>query len=409
MDERALPSLYELTPINPAYRDDPHALLDDLRARCPVHRDPVAGTHVLTRYADIRQVVNDKAMLRDPLRAEPSAAVRRHMTVPDPALPRSETTTILHLDDPDHARIRKPLAQALYTRVKLFRPEVERIVAEALDAIDGSRSFDLMATFCVPVPIDAIAAILGVDHDRLVAFRDWSEGAILGLNPLRTPAETVRMEAAQAALSDYFATLIVARRAAPCDDLVSDMVGLQAQGAPVTDAELRINLQALLVGGNLTTTDLIGNGARQLILNPDERAKLLAKPSIAASVVEETLRFDPPVDVTGRVAAQATEVGGCPVAAEEALTASLRAANRDPAVYDDPHRFRVGERRQPHLAFGGGTHLCIGAPLARMEGQVALLRLFQRFPDLRLADPDAPLAWRRLPFFRGLERLDVIA
>jgi len=409
MDDAPLPSLLQLTPLNEVYKADPHQVLDDLRARCPVHHDAMSGNFVLSRYADVRQVVSDLDMLRDPTNAEEGALLqRRFLGNVDPNLPRSSVSSILTLDDPDHARIRRPLAQALYARVAKFRPEVERIVGETLDALEGEAEFDLMDRFCVPIPIDVIASILGVDHDRLGEFREWSEGLIQGLNPFRNADQTAAMEAAGDSLARYFTESLADRRRAPKDDLITDMVRLQADGAALNDDELRINLIALLVGGNLTTTDLIGNGVRLLLLNPGELAKLKADPSIINAVVEEVLRYEPPVDITGRIAHSDMEIGGCPVKARQAMTVSLRAANRDPEVYDDPHAFNVSRKHKPHVAFGGGAHICIGAPLARLEAQVALVRLFERFPDLALADP-AAAEWRTLPFFRGLERLDVTA
>jgi cytochrome P450 len=408
MTERPLPSIFELTPLNETYRVDPHALLDDLRARCPAHRDPASGSLVLTRYADVRAVVNNRELWRDPLRAEEGAVMQRRFAEgADPSLPRTSTTSILMLDDPDHARVRQPLAQALYARVAKFKPEVERIIAEALDEVSGETEFDLMERFCVPIPIDVIASILGVDHDRLTDFREWSEGVIQGLNPFRTPEQTAAMETSSLALNAYFTQAMADRRSAPRDDLISDMVRLQTDGANLSDDELRINLQALLVGGNLTTTDLIGNAVRLLIQNPAEMAKLKADPGIINAVVEEVLRYDPPVDITGRIASGDMEMGGCPMRAGQAVSVILRAANRDPDVYEDPHRFDVSRKHKPHLAFGGGAHICIGAPLARLEAQVALVRLFERFPNLKLADPDATPEWRKLPFFRGMERMMV--
>jgi cytochrome P450 len=410
MTDSPLPGILQLTALNPAYREDPHTVLDDLRARRPVHRDEMAGTFIVTRYEDVRAMVSDRTLWRDAIHAGPDALMsRRGMDEIPEGAPRSEVSSILTLDDPDHARIRQPLTQAFYARVAKFRPEVERIVEEALDRIDPGGPFDLMETFCVPVPIDAIASILGVDHQRLGEFRDWSEGLIQGLNPFRTPEQTAHMETASTALNEYFVRTIAERRADPRDDLISDMTRLQGEGAAINDIELRINLTALLVGGNLTTTDLIGNGARLLLLNPGELAKLKADPSLIAQVVEETLRYEPPVCGTGRIASRDMEVGGCPVKTSQAFTFFLRAANRDPERFDNPHSFDVTRPRVPHVAFGGGAHICIGAPLARLEAQVALPRLFARFPNLRLADPDAPPVWRTLPFFRGLERLDLRA
>jgi cytochrome P450 len=315
--------------------------------------------------------------------------------------------SVLHMDDPDHARVRGPLAQALYKRVAHGRAEVERIVDEALDRVAALGTFDLMAEFALPIPIDVIAAILGVDHSRLAEFRDWSEGVIQSLNPLRTPEQTEHLVRASAALGAYMDELMAARRAAPADDLVTDMVTLQAEGADLTDSEIAINLSALLVAGNLTTTDLIGNAVRLFLTHPEELAKLRADPALVSAAVEETLRHEPPVDVTARIASHDIEVSGCPVRKSQSMLLSLRGANRDPAVFEDPHRFDITRRKSPHVAFGGGAHICIGAPLARLEAQVALGRLFARVPDLRLADPSAPPEWRRLPFFRGLERLEV--
>jgi cytochrome P450 len=405
-----LPGIFQLTPLNPDYRDDPHAVLDDLRARCPVHRDETSGSFILTRYNDVRPLVSDRSLWRDPIRAEEAATMsRRFVDDLDDGTNRGEATSILMLDNPDHERIRQPLAQALYARVAKFRPEVERIVGEALDAIDQSGPFDLMSAFCVPVPVDAIASILGVDRERLGDFREWSEGVIQGLNPFRNEEQTARMEKSGEALSAYFTQTIAARRKDPRDDLISDMARLQAEGAPLSDIEVQINLTALLIGGNLTTTDLIGNGVRLLLLNPDELAKLRADPEIINAVVEEILRYEPPVDITGRIASADMEVGGCPVKASQSMTFSLRAANRDPEVFDDPHSFNVTRKHRPHMAFGGGAHICIGAPLARLEAQVALVKLFERFPNLALANPDEPSVWRTLPFFRGLERLELRA
>ncbi|RYF92385.1 MAG: cytochrome P450 [Caulobacteraceae bacterium] len=404
-DDAPLPTLLQLTPMDPTYRADPHVVLDDLRSRCPVHRDEMSGNFILSRYADVRAVVSDLDMLRDPINAEEGALLqRRFLGAVDPSLPRSHISSILTLDDPDHARIRRPLAQALYARVARFKPEVERIIGETLDGLEGEASFDLMDRFCVPIPIDVIASILGVDRERLGEFREWSEGLIQGLNPFRNEVQTKAMESASEHLNAYFLETMAARRAAPRDDLISDMVRLQAE-ANLADTELRINLTALLVGGNLTTTDLIGNAVRLLLLNPAQLKRLKADPKIINAVVEEVLRYEPPVDITGRIANRDMEVAGCPVKSRQAMTLSLRAANRDPEVYDDPHAFDVARKHRPHVAFGGGAHICIGAPLARLEAQVALLRLFERFPDLKLVEAEPE--WRTLPFFRGLERIEV--
>ena len=192
-------------------------------------------------------------------------------------------------------------------------------------------------------------------------------------------------------------------RGNPRDDLITDMVQLQAAGAQLSDQEVSVNLQSLLVGGNLTTTDLIGNGVRAFLSHPEQLAALKADPKLIAMAVEEILRWDPPITMTSRIASCPMDVGGEAVAEKEAMITVLRAANRDPSVYEAPEQFDITRKHVPHMAFGGGAHICIGAPLARMEGQVALWKLFERFPNLKLAEQE--LVYRALPGFRGLESL----
>jgi len=409
MADEAPPHVLQLTPLNPAFREDPYAMLKALRTHHPVMRDEMAGVFFLTRHEDVRGMLTDLTLWRDPAKAEPAAVLTRRILEEAEVRDDGERAgSILLMDDPDHARIRGPLAQALYKRVARCRDLVEDVVSDALAPLAGVQAFDIMEGVALPIPIDVIARILGVDRTRLKEFRDWSEGLIQGLNPLRTPDQTEHLIRANDALVAFMTAMLAARRATPEDDLVTDMVQLQAAGAELSDGDLLANLIALLVAGNLTTTDLIGNGVRLLLLNPGELAKLRADPSLISSAVEEILRYEPPVDVTGRVASRDLDVGGCPIHATQSMLLSLRGANRDPEMFEDPDRFDISRTRNRHVAFGGGAHICIGAPLARLEAQVALARLFERFPTLRLADPDAPPVWRTLPFFRGLERLDVL-
>jgi len=411
MSKPPLPTIFDLTPLNPAFSDNPHALLDRLRGECPVHRDEAAGTFLITGYADVRGVVSDTTMWRGPERTEPGATLARRildqkiegMTIPEDEM----RSGILLMDEPDHMRIRTPFAKALYKRVARCKPLVQTVVDEWLAPLAGRAQFDAMGDFALRVPIDVIARLLGVDPKRLTEFREWSEGAILGLDPFRTPEQTAQFVRCANALSAYMRELMQERAARPGDDLVSDMMALKAEGAELSDGEISNNLQGLLIGGNLTTTDLIGNAVWLLLTHPGELAKLKADPALINSAVEEVLRYESPVDITGRVAPRDMEVGGCPVKQSQSLFMSLRGANRDPAAFPDPHRFDIARHDAPHVAFGGGLHLCIGAPLARLEAQVALLTLFDRFPDLRLADPQMKPQWRSLPFFRGLKELRV--
>jgi len=411
MSDTPLPGLFQLTPMNPDFNADPHVLLDRLRQECPMHRDTVAGTFIMTRHADVRSVLGDTTMWRGPDRAEEAAVISRRfleeraegLRIPE----EEQRSGILMMDEPDHMRIREPFAKALYKRVTRCKPLVQQVVDEWLAPLKGRETFDAMNDFALRVPIDVIARILGVDEARLSEFRDWSEGAILGLSPFRTEAETRRFVESANAMSAYMGDLMKRRRADPKDDLTSDMMQLQAEGAALNDGEISNNLQGLLIGGNLTTTDLIGNAIWLFLTHPEQLVKLKAEPSLINNAVEEVLRYESPVDITGRIAPRDMEVGGCPVKPRQSLLASLRGANRDPEVFPDPHRFDIARKDAPHVAFGGGLHLCIGAPLARMEAHVALTSFFAAFPNVRIADPDAKPQWRSMPFFRGLKELTV--
>ena len=395
-------SVIEVTAFMPDARANPHPKLEALRHNCPVMRDEIAKTWFLTRYADIRETVNDRSFVRHPLNSEEGSISRQ--LIEDDENPRR--TSILFLDDPDHARVRPPLAKAFYARIQKMKPQIEAIIDETINAAPAFGRFDLMADIAVPIPVTVIARILGVDEERLPDFRQWSEDIILSLNPVRTPEETERMEHGGHALDAYFTELMEARRKTPGDDLITDMVQLQASGdAPLTDDELRINLGALLVGGNLTTTDLIGNGVWLFLTHPDQLAAFKADPALGAQAVEEVLRYEAPVSATSRIVEADKTVAGCPMKAHQVVFCSLASANRDEAVFDAPEAFDITQKRASHVAFGGGPHICIGAPLARMEARRVFEKLFARYPDMRL--PEQELTWRALPFFRGLERLDV--
>ena len=214
-----LPSVFDLTPLNPNFSEDPHAILDRLRSECPVRRDEQAGLFLLTRYADVRGVLSDTTMWRGPERAEEAAVLTRailNQNMEGRTVPSDEDGSgILLMDEPDHMRIREPFAKALYKRVARSKPLVEQVVREWLDKLEGRDQFDAMADFALGVPIDVIARILGVDDSRLEEFRDWSEGVILVLNPFRSPEQTKHCVTSANALSAYMRDLMRRRKAEP--------------------------------------------------------------------------------------------------------------------------------------------------------------------------------------------------
>ena len=393
----------QLTSLDADYRADPYPRLREAREACPVRRDAFFGAVQLTRYADVRGVITDRTLWRDPMRADETSLVKRLAGADGET--REGPRSILTSDDPDHGRVRGLLTPVLYKRFNASRAMVDHVVERRLDALAGQAAFDLIETFAMPIPIEVIAHLLGVDESRLTEFRAWSEAIIQTFNPGRTPEQTEAMRAGSDAAVAYFDELMADRRRAPRDDLISDLTAMKDAGANISDQEILVNCLTLLIAGNLTTTDLIGNGVRLFLTHPEQLAKLQADPGLIGAAVEEILRFEPPVDQTGRVASRDLEIGGCPIRAREQLSPSLRSANRDPEVFPDPDVFDITRARAPHVAFGGGAHICLGAPLARIEAQSAFLGLFRRFPKLALVDGTPH--WRALPFFRGLEKLDV--
>jgi cytochrome P450 len=379
-----------------------------LRAEAPMHWDAVFGGYFMTRYNDVRAVLTDRALGRDAEKAEEGAHFAKMLQAPPPGLTSDNSSrVILFMDDPDHTRVRTPLAKALYARVAKARGDVEAVVDRVLDRIERKQEFDAIADIAIPIPVLVIARLLGVDEAREDEFREWSEALILSFHPMRTPAQTETMINATNALRDYFAAEIAERRRAPRDDLISDILAAQERGTELSDEEIRVHCIGFLVAGNMTTSDLIGNGILTLLQHPEELSKLRAKPELIGKAVEEVLRYAPPVGQTARIADREMTAGGCPVHKGQVIITSIPGANRDPSAYAEPNRFDITREAQPHVSFGGGQHICIGAPLARLEAQVALTKLLQRYPNLKLAQDE--VRWKSTPFFRGLEDLRVKA
>jgi cytochrome P450 len=406
-DDTALPSGLQLTQMDPAYRENPYPRLAELREKCPVMHDPMFGAFRVTRYDDARGVLTDRTMWRTAARAEPAAMLLHAREANEPAELQQEggIRNIIFMENPDHARVRPPLQKALYARVAKCKGDVEAIVGRILDGLDTSKPVDLMEELCVPVPVMVIAHLLGIDESRFHQFREWSEGLILSLNPMRTPEQTAQYVKGTSALRSFFEAEVAARRAKKHDDLINDIIEAQDHGTQLSDLEIRDNLIGFLVAGNLTTTDLIGNGIYLFLRHPEQLAKLKANPALMGPAVEEVLRYEPPVDGTIRVASREMELQGCPIKASQAMFASIPASNRDPRAFADPDMFDIAREAKPHMSFGGGAHICIGAPLARLEAQVVFRMLFERFPAMRLVDEKA--TWKTSLFFHGLEHLRV--
>ena len=403
-DETAVPTGLALTQLDPVFRERPDEYLDMLRSREPVHQDRMFDRVVLTRAADVEAVMNNRSLASDPRKSRPGSFSRVQLTVDQTFRP-----LILHMDDPDHKRLRDLVVKAFnQVAVDAMRPLITDVACGLLDDIDDPSCFDIMNAYARPLPTIAIALILGVDTARCHDFKQWSDGKMQMFNPRRTQEQEAILASSDAALAGYFAEVIQRRRKERRGDLISSLIDAEEDGKQLDEAEIIDVCIALLIAGNVTTTDLIGNAVLALLQHPNELSKLLAKPNLVRSTVEEVLRYDSPIVHGTRIATQAMQIGGCPVAAGQTINAVLYAANHDPKAHPDPKRFDIERPDKRHISFGGGAHFCLGAPLARAEAQIALSMLFEQFPKLRLRT-DRPLERRTMLNLNGLKALWVRA
>lgn len=388
----ALPNGFELTELNPDFLQDPHPILDRLRQEAPRHvhahaHFPEAPTGLyLTRIEDVRAIFADASFQRDPRSTPPGSLARSF--APPAMLDPAPHGNLLYMDGAEHRRVRSLVSRAFTPKaIAAKRSEIEAIAARLLAEAAAKPDFDAISEFAAPYPIYVIGDMLGFPRSDMPQFRAWSEDLIFVFNPLRSPDEDRRQIAAFAGLDVYFAEEIARRRRQPSNDLLSAIIHTQDGGDRLSDAEISSLLLLLLLAGNLTTADVIGNGLHALITHPEEWAALVAAPDLAVPATEELLRFGPPVAIAARYVPDDREIFGCPVKQGAAVVVSLLGANRDPEAFEDPHAFKIRRGRRDHAAFGGGAHACLGAPLARLEIEIALRLLASHYPRLRLAAP----------------------
>jgi cytochrome P450 len=394
-DSDTLPKGIALTALDEHFREDPYAVLADIRAQAPVLHDDQLNRYVYTRHDDVKAILRDKSFWTDPRKANPGTFTRMFLGNGD------EEPSMLLMDEPDHRRLRTLVSRPFTpAAVEKWRPRVRQTVQQVLHGIE-EEEFDLIARFAGPVPTVVIAQMLGIDpamHDR---FKAWSDTSVeTAFNPFPTAEQQAARVEAEGSLNAFFEAEIETRRQAPGDDLISDMIRSEEAGETLTVREIVGQCNLLLIAGNVTTTDLIGNGVKALLDNPEQMEKLREKPALITNAVEEMLRFDSPVTNSGRIADRNISVGGCPVQKGESLSVSLAAANRDPSVYPDPDRFDIERADTHHQAFGGGRHLCLGAHLARLEAQEAILALLDRYPVLEHSPRGR--RYSSVPSFRGM-------
>ncbi|MGW5050134.1 cytochrome P450 family protein [Actinokineospora sp. NPDC004072] len=385
---------------------DPHGLYAQLREAAPVRRAQLPGEMqgwLVTRYADVRAALADPTLSKD-YRGMVELVKRHYGDVPMDGFGAELASHMLNTDPPDHTRLRKLVNRAFTTRrVEGLRERVHEITTSLLDAMaEGPDEVDLLTAFAFPLPMTVICEVLGVPDDDRDDFRRWT-GVLL------SSAGPEEMQAASASMLEYLLKLIAAKRANPGEDLLTALCEASEDNDRLSETELVSMAFLLLVAGHETTVNLIGNGMLALLRTPDQRAALTADPTLLPGAVEELLRHDGPINIaTLRYTTAPLTLSGVTIPEGEFVLLSLTSANRDPARFPNPDTIDVHRAPGAHLAFGHGIHYCVGAPLARMEAEIALGELLRRFPTLTLATtPTTTLRYRSSAIIRGLESLPV--
>jgi pimeloyl-[acyl-carrier protein] synthase len=388
-------------PMDPEFLADPYPTYHRLRNEDPVHHSPL-DFWVLTRYEDVAAVLRDPRFIKEPLVS--MVAARFGVTVP-PGVGLS----MLDRDPPDHTRLRSLVSKAFTPRVvEGLRPRIQKMVDDLITRAEAVGTMDLIEEFAYPIPVNVICEMLGVpveDHER---FKGWSLDIARGLDSVWLPPESEipkRSGAARHAIGDYMRGLIAERRASPRGDLLSALIAAEEAGDKLSEDELIATCILLLIAGHETTVNLIGNGTLALLRHPEELRRLRETPGLIPSAVEELLRYDGPVQRTARITSTEVTIGGRTIPKGEMVMPFMGAADRDPAQFPDPDRLDLGRADNRHIAFGWGIHFCLGAPLARVEGQIAIDTLVRRLPRLKLVG-DEP-EYRQSLTLRGLKALPV--
>jgi cytochrome P450 len=390
----------------PEFGRDPYAIHKKLRERGPVHRVDFPEGHsgfLVVDYEHVQAALNDPRLSKDIHKGpkwfrdrmlENSAVLSHNMVVADP---------------PDHRRLRRPASRTFTgRRIAELRQRIQEITDDLIDTFPQSGEIDLIQDFAVSLPLQVICELFGVSVENRARFREWA--AVLLLSSSATEGDVAeRRRAASSAVTEYFAGLMARRRDEPGEDLVSELLRAMAGPDALSEQEVISTLVMILIAGHETTLHLIGNGTVALLTHPDQLQLLKADPDLIPDAVEELLRYDGPIErATVRFAAEDLELAGVRIPKGSFVHLSVAASARDPKIFPDPDRFDITRPDNRHMGFGHGPHTCLGAPLARMEGQIAFATLLHRVPDIELAVPPDELEWLvDTSIVRGLERLPV--
>ena len=383
-----------------SYKANPYHYYQELRAEASIAKTRLPdGTevYVISRYQDVEAGLKDERLIKNIYNARPNPSLGMARMISD--------TSMLKADPPQHTRLRA-LAHAAFTPkfVSRLRPHIQEIADQLVDAFQDQSSMDLVGDFAFPLPITVICEMLGVPESDAHSFREWS-GALIASGALSSETPQIIPEVIQ--LLQYLSALVAERRAAPQADLISALTQANEQGDQLNEAELLGTSLLLLVAGHETTVNLIGNGMFALLQRPDQWERIKQDPALVKGAVEELLRLVNPVQLVNRYAAEELVIAGMSIPRGSHLLLLLGAADHDPDAFAEPEHLDLSRGASRHVAFSQGIHYCLGAPLARLEGEIAITTLLTRLPNLRLAIAPEDVIWRPAVELRGLQSLPV--
>lgn len=405
-------ALAYFNPLDPEFRKDPYSRYNALREAAPVLKTPI-GVTLFSRFDDCVEILKHPKMSSDFRNSVNFAAMQEELRRQgiDPDSEFAQARPFLFLDPPEHTRLRGLVQSAFTTKVvQSLEPRIAEITDSLLDAAAEKEVVDFVEDFAYPLPVQVICEMLGVPPEDNTKFKHWSKVLARSIDPDFFTLQSSRFNpseeviGARTAFAEYFSSLIDQREKNLGEDLLSGLIVAEHEGHKLTRAEIITTAILLLIAGHETTVSLLSKGTYQLLLHPDQLELFRSDPTIRRGAIEEMLRFDPPVHLTGRIATEDVEISGHVVERGHSAVTLLAAANRDPRHFENPDVFDIRRKVGAHLAFGLGIHHCLGAPLARLEARVALSRLVDRFPRIELAGEPV---YRDNFVLHGLEHLPV--
>ena len=374
-------------PVSAENAADPYSNYKKIRLKDPVHRMRLLDAWLLTRYEDVDTVLRDY----------------RRFSNAERSLNDAGRVTLLDLDPPDHTRLRSLVSRAFTPRsVAALESRAQEITEELLDAVGNTDRFDLIQALAFPLPVIVIAEMIGVPPEDRERIKAWSNDIALSVEPVLTDEQVDMVNRATDELYEYFDDIIALRRRDPRDDLISALIAAEDEGERLTHDEVLATLLLLLVAGNETTRNLIGNGTLALLRNPEQLQLLRDNPDLMDTAINEFLRYDSPVQLDGRFVEEDVEIGGKRIRAGQRVISALGAANHDPEIFTNPDSLDITRKEKSHISFGRGIHHCLGAPLALLEGRIAFSCMLNRFSSIRLlSEPER----RPQVVLRGVDEL----